>query len=125
MKSKEVEVEVNGKPTKVLIRNLLAGERNSCLRKAMKMNPMSTPPTSEIDLPTFNEMRLSMAIVDPRDLMVEQRDARDVNKVIESGRLGSEKGVRLLDAEVFDKLIAAIDEIDSVNPTESKSLETA
>ena len=116
MKSKEVEVEVNGKATKVLLRNLLAGERNNCVRKAMKVNAMAQPPTSELDFTTFNELRLEYAVVEPRDLKVEVRDVRDANKVTDSAVLGSSKGIKLLEAATFDKLIATLDDIDAVNP---------
>lgn len=62
MQEKEVEIDWNGAKAKVKLRRLTFGQRNDCLRKATKVNPMTA--SASLDVYTFNEERLMHAIVE-------------------------------------------------------------
>lgn len=115
MKTKEVEISVNGKPTKVLLRSLYAGEHKQCLRASLKIYPQNMQ-ANVFDPVTYYELALPYAVVEPRDLVVEKHNVLDLNKVEDSAALSSQKGQNLLESEEYDKLMNALASINEVNP---------
>ena len=96
MKEKEVEIDWEGKKAKVLLRKLSYGDRNECLRKATKINPMTQ--SGELDPYTFNENRLL--------------------KAVKSGPWGAVltlETVKQFEPEVGDYLVSEIDKLNELD----------
>jgi len=58
--TQEVEIELNGKPCKVIMEALTFGERNNALRKATKVDLMTQ--SAKVDTIEFGEWRLVYTI---------------------------------------------------------------
>ena len=104
MKEKVVDLDVDGKTHRFVLRSLTYGQRNECLRKSTRMNAMLK--TAEVDPFLFNELRVAESIQAPPEF-------KSLDKV------------RSLDPELGDKLIVMIDELNGTGNLGSDSSEKA